>query len=78
MLYAPGDVSPGPVLLALRHIVPAPGADHGAGVPHVGLGAVAGEAGAGHSCGGVGVIVVIIVGGDLLAPPGWGPSNNID
>ena len=48
VLYAPGDVGPGPVLLALWDVVPAKGADHRAGVSGVGLGAVAGDARAGH------------------------------
>ena len=51
MLDTAGHVGPAAVRLALGDIVPPPGTDHGAGVAHVGLGAVAGEPGARHQAG---------------------------
>ena len=46
VLNTPRHVCPCAVLLALRHVVPAPRADHSARVTHIGLGAVAGKSGA--------------------------------
>ena len=51
VLDTAGHVGPAPVSLALGDIVPTSGADHGTGVSNVGLGAVAGEARAGHQAG---------------------------
>ena len=51
MLDTAGHVGPAAVRLALGDIVPPPGTDHGAGVTHVGLGAVTREPGAGDQAG---------------------------
>lgn len=48
MLYTARDVRPGAVILTQRHIVATKGADYEAGLTGVGLGAVAGIAGARH------------------------------
>jgi len=51
VLDTAGHVGPAPVRLALGNIVPASGTDHGAGVTHVGLGAVTREPRAGDQAG---------------------------
>ena len=75
MLYAPWDVCPGTILLALRHVVPPPCTDHGTSVPHIGLRTVARESRTGYCYWAIRIIIVIIViiAGDLLALPGRGP-----
>jgi len=48
MLYASGYVSPSPIVLAERDIIPAKVTDHIARLAREGFGAESGEPGAGH------------------------------